>query len=187
MSLSVPTVEPATARAGDTWRWTRDLPDYPAPTWGLTYTLFASSGVLSIVATASGALHSVSLAPATTALYPASRYDWVAHASNGTDRFQVGAGVLQVLPDVAEATAYDGRSHARKMLDAINAMLEGRATGGDLDVVRVAHGDRVTEWDIPTLLKLRQQYAAAVIAEDAAAALARGEQSGRMIQVRFVG
>jgi hypothetical protein len=184
MSLSVPTVEPTTARAGDTWRWTRDLPDYPAPTWGLTYTLFASAGVLSIVATASGTLHSVDLAPATTALYTAARYDWVAHVSDGTDRFQVGSGVLQVLPDVAEATAYDGRSHARKMLDAINALLEGRATGGDLDVVRVAHGDRVTEWDIPTLLKLRQQYASAVAAEDAAAAGTNGGRPG-FAQMRF--
>ncbi len=187
MSLSVPTVEPTTARAGDTWRWTRDLPDYPAPTWVLTYTLFASAGVVSIVAAASGALHSVNIAPATTALYTAARYDWVAHISDGTDRFQVGSGVIQVTPDVAEATAYDGRSHARKMLDAINAMLEGRGTSGDLDVIRVAHGDRVTEWDVPTLLKMRQQYAAAVSSEDAAAALARGEQSGRFLQVRFTG
>lgn len=304
MSAPIPTQEPVSARAGDTWRWTRDLSDYPAPTWALTYVLYSSTALFSIAATASGSTHSVDVPPATTAAYPAGRYDWVAHVSNGIDRFQVGTGVITVLANMAQTAAaatlgtgavglnnaltwtaatagtagnglsvtlidpgtagaslaayvssgsairvslatngaaditttaaqlaaavaasatvsalvsvantagsngtgivaavektalsggldayasFDGRSHARKMLDGINAILEGRATTGDLDVVRVGLGDRQTEWDVPSLMKLRQQYAAAVAAEDAAAALARGEGSGRMIQVRFTG
>jgi hypothetical protein len=182
MPLSVPTVEPTAARAGDTWRWTRDLSDYPAPTWTLTYTIYSPTAVITIVGTADGTRHSIAKTAAQTAAYAAGRYEWVSHASSGSERYQVGFGVVQILPNVAVATTgYDARSHARKMLDAINAMLEGRATDGDLDVIRVANGDRVTEWDVPTLLKLRQQYASAVAAEEAAA---NGGRSG-FAQMRF--
>lgn len=184
MSVSIPTIEPTAARAGDTWRWTRALYDYPAPGWVLTYTLYATTGVLSIEASADGTLHLVDIPPETTADYVAGRYDWVAHVADGTDRFQVGSGSIQILPDVAEAATYDGRSHARKMLDSINALLEGRASSGDLDTIRVAHGARAAEYDLATLLKLRQQYAAAVQAEDAAAARAEGRVVG-FVQQRF--
>ena len=186
MSVSIPTLEPLSPRAGDTWRWVRTFPDYPAPGWVLTYTLFSAAAVLSFSAAADGTDHLVDLPPATTAAYPAGRYDWVAHVSNGTDRHQVGASAMTVQPDLAEAATYDGRSHARKMLDSINAMLEGRATSGDLDTIRIAHGQRAVEYSLEQLLKLRQQYAAAVAAEEAALALARGDSAGRMIQVRFV-
>lgn len=185
MAAPVPTVEPIQARAGDTWTWARTLPDYPAPAWVLTYTLFSAAAVFTIAAAASGSDHLVYEAPDDTKDLIAGRYDWVAHVSDGTDRYQVGAGALTVLPDLSAAATYDGRSHARKMLDAINATLEGRATSSELDLVRTATGDRAAEWAPETLIKLRQQYAAAVAAEEQAARVARGEDSGRMIQVRF--
>jgi hypothetical protein len=185
MAASIPTVEPTQARAGDTWTWARALPDYPATTWTLTYTVFSSAAVFSLTAAASGSDHLVYEAPGDTEAFTAGRYDWVAHVSDGTDRYQVGGGALTILPNLAEAATYDARSHARKMLDAINAILEGRATDGDLDTVRTSSGDRMLETDIASLIKLRQQYAAAVAAEDQAARVARGEDSGRMVQVRF--
>jgi hypothetical protein len=304
MSSTVPTIEPTAARAGDTWAWTRDLSDYPAGTWTLTYSLFSSAAVYSITATADGTQHSVSVPGATTKTYIAGRYDWVAHVSDGTDRYQVGSGVIQILPNIAavaeaatlvtgvvasnnaltwtavtagtagnsltvtlldpdttdasltvsvtgstavraslatdsggtitttaaELTAavaasitasalvtvadtsgssgagvvtalastslsggrdaystYDGRSHARKMLDAINAILDGRALSADLDLIRTSFGDRQAEYDLANLLKMRQQYAFAVQAEDNAERLARGEPSGRFIATRFRG
>lgn len=187
MAAPIPTVEPTQARAGDTWTWARTLPDYPAPTWELTYTVFSSAAVFTITATADGSDHLVYEAPADTDDLIAGRYDWVAHVTDGVDRYQVGGGSLTVLPDLADAASYDGRSHARKMLDAINAILESRATAADLDTVRTSSGDRALETDIAALIKLRQQYAAAVAAEDQAVRVARGEDSGRLVQVRFRG
>jgi hypothetical protein len=187
MTITPPTIEPLSARAGDTWTWTRSFPAYPATAWVLTYTLFSAAGVATLTASADGTRHVIDEAPASTALITAGRYDWVAHVTDGTDRHQVGAGSIQVLPDLSEATSYDGRSHARRMLDAINAMLEDRATSGDLDVVRTAVGGHETTYSVEELIKLRRQYAAAVNAEEQAERLARGESSGRFIQTRFVG
>lgn len=182
--MSTPTTEPTSARAGDTWEWVRDLADYPAPTWVLTYTLFSAAAVVRITAAASGSQHSVHKLPATTALYTAGRYDWTAHVTNGTDKYQVGAGVISVLPNLATATAYDARTHARRMLDAVEAMMEARGTGGDLDLVRTTLGDQSAEFDPAALADLHRQYAALVAAEDRAAARARGERPG-LVQVRF--
>jgi hypothetical protein len=180
MAVPIPTLEPSSARAGDTWRWVRDLPAYPAPTWVLTYTLYALSGVVRITATADGTQHRVALLPMVTGAYPPGRYDWTAHVSDGTDRHPVCAGSLQILPNLASATTHDGRSHARRMLDAIEATLEGRGSEGELDLVRSQLGDRTAEWEPGHLIKLRDRYAAAVLAEERAL-------SGRpaLVQVRF--
>lgn len=178
--MSPLSTEPSSARAGDTWSWVRDLPDYPAPTWVLSYTLFAAAAVVRITAAADGTQHSVHLLPATTGAYTAGRYDWAAHVTDGTDRHQVGAGTLLVLPNLTAATSYDGRTHARKMLDAIEAMMEARGTGGDLDLVRTTLGDQTAEFDPAALATLHRQYAAMVAAEERAA----GQRSG-MVQVQF--
>lgn len=179
--------EPLSVRAGDTWRWIRDLPDYPAPTWSLVYTLFGPAGVVHINATAYGAWHEVYLLPAVTGTYAAGRYDGIAHVTDGTDRIQVWSGAVQVLPDLRTATTADGRSHARRMLDAIEAALEGRATDGDLDIVRTQLGDQTVERDPAALVKAHQRYKTIVAQEDAAAALARGAHVGfgRKVQTRF--
>lgn len=178
-------IEPLAARAGDTWQWTRTLSDYPAPSWVLSYTLFSAAAVVTITAAASGADHAVHVAPAVTALYTAGRYDWIASVTDGTDRYQVGSGSLRILPNLASATAFDGRTHARRMLDAIEATLEGRGTGGDLDVIRTTLGDQTAEYDPATLIKLHARYAAMVAEEDRAAAVGRGAVRSGMIQVQF--
>lgn len=185
MSTSIPTTEPTAARAGDTWRWSRSLSDYPADIWTLTYTLFNAASKISITASADGADHLVDVAPATTADYPAGAYDWVSHVSDGTDRFQVGAGSMSVLPDLSAVSSYDGRSHARKMLDAIDALLEGRATSGQIDLVTASSEHESITKRPDLLLKMRQHYAAAVANEEQAAAIARGDNLGRIVQVRF--
>jgi hypothetical protein len=187
MSATVPTIEPTAARAGDTWAWTKDLADYPADAWTLTYTAFSAAGVRPIVATADGTSYSIRVAPGDSAQFGPGRWDWVAHVTDGTDKYQVGSGVLQVLPDLTSAASHDGRTHARRMLDGINAILEGRAGEGDLDLVRTSFGDRAAEYDLERLIKMRQQYAWACQAEDNAERLARGEQSSRYISVRFTG
>jgi hypothetical protein len=182
MVYTIPTSEPSTVRAGDTWQWTRDLPDFPAP-WALTYTFWTATSAFSLTAAASGSTHTATVSKTTSAGYAAGRYDWTARVSSDTTQLTIASGVLQVLPAVG--LAMDTRSHARRMLDSINAILEGRATDGDLDVMRTQHGEHSTAWDPTVLMRIRSQYAAAVAGEDSAAAIARGDNPGRHIRVRF--
>jgi hypothetical protein len=189
MAVSIPTSEPTTLRAGDSWRWTRAWTDYPSATWDLTYTLTTAAASVALTATAAsdGVTHEITVLPADSEDIAAGRYDWIAQVSDGADQYTIDSGVLTVLPDLSalDGDGYDGRSPARVMLDAIDAALASRATAGQLDQVQVAIGDRRLMRDPAQLLALRRHYAAIVAAEDQAAARARGEQGIGLVQVRF--
>jgi len=174
--------------AGDTLRWTDQVPDYPASDgWTLHYAIFSDQGIYHVDATASGTDHAFDVPASQTAKWQPGRYEWTAYVDNAAgERHTLGAGFLQVLPDPAATTPQDRRSHARRMLDAIEAALEQRATEQDLDLLRAQFGDQRVDRDPAQLIALRDRYRAEVQAEERAAALARGEAvPPRSLKVRF--
>lgn len=187
MAADIPTTEPAQARAGDTWKWTKTLADYPASGgWTLTYRFKNASAAFEVAASASGDDYSVTVAATTTDDIAAGLYSWVAQVALAGEKYTVDAGVFTVNPDFHTGTAtaaYDGRSHARIVLDAIEAVIEGRASK-DQEEYEIA-GRRLKRTPIASLLKLRQLYKAEVAAETAAEAIANGVGSGRKIQFRL--
>ncbi len=187
MAADIPTTEPATLRAGDTWKWTKTLADYPASTpWTLKYRLKNAAGGIEITASASGDDYSVTVAAATTAAYVAGTYEWVAWVEGGTaEKYTVATGSIELLADLRTGTAtaaLDVRSHAQKMVDAIEAWLEGH----DPAVAEYEISGRRMKY-IPTaeLIKLRQRYLLEVANEKARANLAAGLGGGRKIQFRL--
>jgi hypothetical protein len=188
MAADIPSTEPTSARAGDTWKWTRSLADYPASAgWTLKYRFKNASAGFEIVASASGDDHAVTVAAATTAAYGAGDYSWIAWVEGGSsEKYSVDAGTLSVLADYrsgAVGVALDDRSHARKVLAAIEAVIERRATKDQEEYS--LEGRSLKRTPVAELLKLRQRYRAEVDAEDAAAKLAAGQLPGRKIQFRF--
>lgn len=181
--MDIPTNEPVSLRAGDTWKWKRTLADYPAGTWTLKYRFKNAAGYFEIVASADGTDHSVEVSAATTAAYAAGRYTWMAWVEGGSEKYTVDTGTLEVDPDYRASTAaYDGRSHARKMLDAIEAWLEARDPAvAEYEIA----GRRMKYIPVAELIKLRNRYITEVSAEDARDKLAKGEGLGRRIQFRF--
>lgn len=179
----IPTTEPLQLRAGDTWQWTRSLADYPASDgWSLAYVLINATAKISILASASGDDHAVTVAAATTAGYTAGAYDWVARASKSGQVFTVGSGRIAILPSLAASTA-DLRTHARKVLEAIEAVLEGRASQDVLEY-QIA-GRSLKRIPVADLLMLRDRYRAEVAREDAANRVALGLPDRRRVFVRF--
>ena len=169
MPTPTPTTEPLTLRAGDSVRWTRTLADYPAGDgWALSYVLLSASARIEIASVAAGNDHAVTLVAATTAAYAAGAYTWAAVVAKGADRYTVGTGRIEILPDLAAETtaAHDGRSHARKVLEAIEAWIES----ADPSVARRKIADRELQYiPITELLALRDRYRREVAREDAAA------------------
>lgn len=181
MGYTVPTTEPNSLRAGDTWQWTREnLSDYPATTWTLTYYFRNATSHFNVVATADGSTFAVSVAMATTADRVPGWYDWTAFVSDGTERYQVGAGRLEVLPDLANAVPYDGRTFARRMLDYIEAALEERASTDQLDLITAQLENRSLTRDKAGMLSLRDRFRAEVAVEDRTR---RGIRSNRILAV----
>lgn len=179
----IPTNEPLSLRAGDTWKWTRTLDDYPAPTWVLKYRFKNATSYFEITAAASGTDHAVTVTAASTAAYAAGTYTWMAWVEGGSsEKYTVDTGTLVIDPDYRASTAaYDGRSHAKKMLDAIEAWLEAR----DIAVAEYEiAGRRMKYIPIPELIAMRSRYKLEVQAETNADAIAKGEGVGRKIQFR---
>ena len=131
MAASTPTNEPETLVAGDTWKWERSLSDYPASdSWSLSYYLRKSgSSAITITSSANVDAHLVTVAAATTASYTPGTWDFRGYVTKSGERYEVFNGILEVETNPATAaSSYDPRTHAEKVIDAIEAVLESRAT-----------------------------------------------------------
>lgn len=164
----IPTNEPTELRAGLTWEWRReDLVDhFPANGgWALKY-WFKKSGAtganFSIDATADGVNFAVTVAAATTAAFTAGDYTWSAVATKAGVLKEADKGRLKILPRYDQAANLDDRTHARKMLEAIEAVLESRASSTQREMVAYSIGNRSKTFDAAdsktALLALHSKY-----------------------------
>jgi hypothetical protein len=183
VTATVPDQVPAELIAGDTWAWTRTLSDYPAGTWTLVYYFENKDATFSATASASGTIHSVSIAAATTAGYASGRYRWRARASSGGNSYTVESGFADVVFDPAASGKRDVRSHARRVLEAIEATIEGRASNDQLAMT--INGRSISRTPLAELLVARDKYKWEVAAEDSAERVAAGLGSKKRVFVRF--
>lgn len=139
------------------WKWLDS--NFPPATWTLTYSFLTSSARFQAVATASSDYHLVEIPASTSADYAAGTYNWQAHVSNGTERYKVAEGVIEVVTDfgaAAQSSGYDSRSHVKKVLDLLEAVIEGRAS--KTQMTQNVGGVQVSHISPETLLKLRGRY-----------------------------
>lgn len=133
--------------------------------------------------------HLIEPLPATLATISPGKYQWVTYLTDASGKQQtVESGGVLIQPNPSSGAPVDLRSHAQKMLDAIEAILEGRATSGDLDMIQIhapTLGSRGAGYSPDMLLPLRDKYRAEVLAEARAAAVARGERVSNTLKVRF--
>ena len=174
--------EPSSLNAGDTARWLKTLPDYPASAgWVLGYELVNAATRIAFSSTAQDEAHLVNVPAATTAAWAPGAYQWRARVALGADVCTVATGQITIQP--AFGAAVDARSHARRTLEAIEATLEGRATSATAEY-QIA-GRSMKYIPVPELITLRDRYRAEVRQEDAAARMAAGQGNPGRIYVRF--
>lgn len=172
--------------AGDSLVFTESLADYPASDgWTLTYRLAPRTAGTAITfsATASGADYSVNVLATTTAAWAAGSYSWAAYVTKAGQRFTVDSGVITISPDPGVVSSLDSRTHAQRVLEAIQAVIEGRATR---DQEEYTIGNRsLKRTPLRDLMLLRDRYRAEVNAEAAGRRLLAGETPGYALQVRL--
>lgn len=181
---------PTQLQAGDTWSWTEADAAYPGPAWSLGYVLLGDQQRVSIAGmwSVEGACHAFDMSAAQSVLIAPGAYAWTEFATH-TDqrRITLATGQVTILPDWATAPVV-ARTHARKMLAAIDACLEGRASEGDLDLVATAvgtsGGTRSSQFDLGQLIATRRYYATLVAGENALDQRAAGIRAGQ-VQVVF--
>lgn len=171
---------------GDTIDKTFTLASYPASAgWSLTIVLSNASANVVITATANGDDHDVDVAgtgAGSTAGWTSGKYRWVAFVTKAGARQRISSGEIEVLADIASGAA-DLRTHAEKVLDSIESMIEGKASTDDQHTS--VNGKMLIRYTYEDLLKLRNQYRAEVRAERRARDKRQGKQGANLIKVRF--
>ena len=166
--------------AGLTFRAVIELPLFPAPEWELSLFL-RGKGAIDLVSSASGEDHLFEASAAVTAAWAPGRYSYVIRASDGADVHSVESGEVVIAPDLAaEDENFDGRDHIRKVLDAIESVIEGRAS---IDQQSYTINNRsLQRTPLSELIKLRYRYQAELSAQKARR---KGRAFGRPIKVRL--
>ena len=147
---------PSSTSAGLTFDRTATLTAYPAPDWQLSAVL-RGAGLVDIQAEAVGQAHRFRVPAAETADWAPGDYWYSIRATKGDDVVEVEAGQIAIKPNLADMTeGHDGRGHVQRVLDAIEAVLEKRAT---IDQERYSINNReLWRTPIPDLLVLRDRY-----------------------------
>jgi hypothetical protein len=173
--------------AGDTLDFNTSVPDYPAGSgWTLKYRLAPRSAgtAIDLTAAANGDDYTVTATATTTLNWATGYYTWTAFVEKGAERYTVDRGQLQIrASSTTLAAGTDTRTHARKVLDAIEALIESK---GAADVMEYTIGNRsIKKMGMADLLVWHSRYSAMVQYVDRAERVANGLSAGGKIQVRF--
>lgn len=171
-------------RAGDSLYWEETPADYPADSgWTITYKIVGSNGAYTITSSSSGSTHVLTADTSTTASWAAGFYGWTAYVSKGTERITLQTGSITLLADPSAATATDNRTHSRKVLDAIQAVLEGRASK-DQESYSI-NGRTLNRTPLSELMEMERKYSARVVQEERTEKAKQGLVTSSKIRVRF--
>lgn len=178
------TNEPASVAVGDKIEWVKHLSDFlPADSWVLSYSLVNSDNKITFSATDNGdEKHLVSIPSATSASWAPGDYRWQSYVEKAGERFTVGYGAITLTPNFSSA-AQDGRSHVKRVLDLLEAVIENRASSDQL-AYSIA-GRSVSKMAPEQLLTLYDRYRALYKQEQQEEKIASGHMPGGKIKVRF--
>ena len=185
------TKEPNTLVLGDYWSWKRDdlATDYPVGTYALTYEFHSDSGgggtkKFTLTAVEADDTYYIESASSTTTGYAVGDYVWEAYITktSSSNRIMVDSGRTSITENLANTNA-DLRSHAKKVLDALQAVIENRSTM-DQSSMSIA-GRSLSRMSVDELLKFRDRYKAEYLKEIKLARIKNKQGSGNTIKVNF--
>lgn len=170
---------PGSLVAGDTWSWSAEYGDYPAPTWVATAYFENASESFEVSSTQSGTAHAFGETAANTAAVKAGSYRVQIRVVSGAVAHTVESGWCEVQADPAGEGKVDHRSWARRTLEAIEGFLEGNATTAQQAIT--IGGRSISRWSVPELMEWRDKLRAEVRVEEQGSAAGLG----RDIKVRY--
>ena len=183
--------EPSTLVLGDYWAWRRDdlASDYPVGSYALTYEFHEDSGgggnhKFTLTATEADDTYYIEAASSSTTSYTIGDYIWEAYITKSSDsnRIIVDSGRTTITENLANTNA-DLRSHAKIVLDAIEAVIENRASM-DQSSMSIA-GRSLSRMSIDELLTFRDRYKAEYLKEIKLARIRNKQGSGNTVKVNF--
>lgn len=182
------TVEPVKFTSGDLVQWRQtDLESFASAAYSLTYVFRPAGGGddITVTGTVVSTEFHITLASSITATMKAGRWHWQSYLVRVSDseRINLSVGKVDVLPDLT-TVADDTRSHASRMLDQIEALIEGRGTT-DVESYTIG-GRQINKMSAAELTAWRTYYRNEVDAENDDDRRRNGLPSRNTIRARFV-
>ena len=187
-STNYPSQVPTELQLGDFWAWKRDdlSSDYPVASYSLSYefNLIDGATVSNFTLTASESNNAYIIEATSTGSYTKGNYNWVSYITRTSDsaRIKLEEGFVEVQDNYATTSA-SVRSHAKIVLDAIEAVIENRATM-DQSSMSIA-GRSLSRLSIDELLTFRARYRAEYLKEVKQLRIKNKRGSGNTIKVNF--
>lgn len=173
---------------GETVEWYENRSDFlPADGWELTVSLVQSDDVQTFTATDNGdGRHLVTISASAALEFSVGAYRYQVRVTDGTKVHQLEHGLVDVSQSFADAgDGVDARAHAEIVLDAIQAVIEGKATGDQSSMA--VGGKSISRYSWDELYQLRRRYQWEVRMIRDRERIARGEPVSTTRQVRFLG
>lgn len=170
---------PEIIRAGDTVEWVKTVEEYPSTEgWQMVYYLYNLNDYYEI--TGQGQSDGSFIFKIPININP-GKYAWILRVKQGTTVKTIQEGSIEVKPQ--PGLGVDERSHIRKVYEALQRVLEGRATRSDLEYWV---GDKklksMTHEEIIKALKLYEYY---LINEEKLEKLKKITGNKNLIKTRF--
>lgn len=166
--------------------WTESLSDYPASLgYVLKYTVTNASYQIAISSSASSDnpdSHTVTIASADTATWHAGKYQYLKYVEKSGKKYPISQGSIEIVASVFAAN--DQRSFAQRMIDAIEATMEGRATKEQTALT--INGRSIQYLSLTELISARAHFVELVKQEEVKAKIAAGVSVGNKILSRFI-
>lgn len=160
----IPRGVPARLTAGDSWRWSSALPAQAGVSLVVVLRPATGGANVEIPAGVTDGERMVDWPPLSSRDVAPGLYHWAEVLTRAEDgaRWTGGTGRVEVLPDPMGAGG-DLRTRAERILDAIDARIEGRANA-DCDAYTI-EGRSISRTPLDILLRVRGVYARKVAAE----------------------
>jgi len=187
-AANAPTEVPREIVVGDFVQWKNTIlgTDYPNTAYTVTFIARSARGgsnEFQVVATASDDDYLFTILSTASDDYDADHYHYQVEVLRNSDsaRIVVDTGEIDVLSDLD--TNVDPRTHAEKMVQKIEAVLENRADG-DLSSYSIA-GRSLTKMSPDELLTWRDYYRREVKVQKRKSDIKHGRKVGSTILMRF--
>lgn len=186
---------PSEIRAGDTVKWRDNSStdvfgnEIKSDEWTLTYFLrfnHTHEGH-TVVGTAFGTDWEFTISATDSAGFDAGDWYWQAIATKGSEKITLGYGSLEVEPSLSytgQPSAYDGRTQAKKDLEAVQTAIRTLIKGGAVQEYKIGNRN-LKRYDLPDLIQLEGRLKAEVKREEQAEMIANGLGNPRNMFVRF--
>lgn len=180
---------PPVIKAGMTYAWEVTSSEYTLGdyTGKCAIKLKGSSTATILTATESDNVYTFTLTAAVTAALTVGDYDWVTYIEYGSgatlERYQLGSGTAVVRTWIGTSSEFDSRSDWLVGLEAIEAVIAGRASK-DQESYSIA-GRSLSRTPVADLIKLRAFYATKVNEEEQELARESGKKASGKILFEF--